>query len=220
MSGRSDTPARSRRHLLTALAVATSCTAFAAASVDAGAAQSAGRYRLPYVTAAAVSVGNDHRTHTPPGRIDMTRRYGAPVVAAASGTIRAVVDANTVRRCQDDATVVGRCSDYNNYVWIQHANGEWTKYTHLQTGSVTARGWKVGSRVTAGATIGLEGDVGAASGSHLHFEVAVPTDPNDLTPFSVKGGFIEGTNVIPRFCNAIGGTYNVTAGRTYFAVPC
>ena len=24
----------------------------------------------------------------------------------------------------------------NNYVWIRHANGEWTKYTHFETDSV------------------------------------------------------------------------------------
>jgi hypothetical protein len=62
----------------------------------------------------------------------------------------------------------------NNYVWIEHPNGEWTKYTHMQFGSVTAAGRFIGECVDAGTPLGLEGDVGIAGGPHVHFEVAVP----------------------------------------------
>jgi|GEM_PF-1396089 len=62
----------------------------------------------------------------------------------------------------------------NNFVWIEHANGEWTKYTHLQTGSVSAAGRSVDEYVPAGTPLGLEGDIGYAGGVHCHFEVAVP----------------------------------------------
>ena len=43
------------------------------------------------------------------------------------------------------------------------------------TGSVTTNaGLRVGTNVVAGQYLGNEGKIGAASGDHLHFEVAVP----------------------------------------------
>ncbi|GMU20668.1 MAG: hypothetical protein AMXMBFR13_07650 [Phycisphaerae bacterium] len=78
----------------------------------------------------------------------------------------------------------GTCQNIaNNFVWMEHPNGEWTKYTHMQRGSVgpgpdnngnPGAGRFVGEFVAAGTPLGLEGDVGIASGPHLHFEVAVP----------------------------------------------
>lgn len=57
----------------------------------------------------------------------------------------------------------------NNYIWIEHPNGEWSKYTHIQTNSALV---SVGQNVVAGTPLGLEGDVGIAGGRHVHFEVA------------------------------------------------
>lgn len=71
----------------------------------------------------------------------------------------------------------------NNFVWMEHPNGEWTKYTHMQRGSVgtgtdnngnPGAGRVVNQFVNAGAPLGIEGDVGIAGGPHVHFEVAVP----------------------------------------------
>jgi hypothetical protein len=71
----------------------------------------------------------------------------------------------------------------NNFVWIEHPNGEWTKYTHMLRGSVgpgtdnngnPGAGRFEGEFVAAGTPIGIEGDVGFASGPHVHFEVGVP----------------------------------------------
>jgi murein DD-endopeptidase MepM/ murein hydrolase activator NlpD len=191
------------------------------APVPSAYAYASGRYRLPYNNLAAVYVSRDYYSHTPVGSLDMRFKDGSQVVAAASGTIRAIVDHHTVEGCTDSSTVVGKCSDYNNYVWIQHSNGEWSKYSHLKTNSVKSRGWRVGSRISAGQVVGLQGNVGASHGSHLHFEVAIPWDSTDLTPwYSDKGGFIQGTRVIPRFCNVWGNTYVVQSGRTYYPVPC
>jgi hypothetical protein len=77
----------------------------------------------------------------------------------------------------------GTCSAANNFVWIEHPNGEWTKYTHMLRGTVgqgtdnngdPGAGRFVGEFVAAGTPLGIEGDVGYASGPHVHFEVAVP----------------------------------------------
>jgi murein DD-endopeptidase MepM/ murein hydrolase activator NlpD len=105
--------------------------------------------------------------------------------------------------------------DDNNYVWIAHANGEWTKYTHLETGSVTAEGHVVGDFVPAGTPLGLEGEVGADGRVHTHFEVVVPDDPaNAIT----AGGFIIGQSRVPLIFGVAG---NVPSdGQTYAAGPC
>jgi murein DD-endopeptidase MepM/ murein hydrolase activator NlpD len=107
--------------------------------------------------------------------------------------------------------IVGTCGQYNNYVWIEHPNGEWTKYTHFGTGTVTIdNGWEVGDWVNAGEVLGLEDDIGQATGTpnanHLHFEVAIPNDPNAATlPLTgVKGGFINlnlAQNLVPITCD-------------------
>jgi murein DD-endopeptidase MepM/ murein hydrolase activator NlpD len=189
---------------------------------------SAGIYRIPFANGTSVTANNDHHTHPNAfDRVDLGAANFSTVVAAASGIIRGLVDTNgddpEEHSCTDDTTVVGDCSDYNNYVWIEHPNGEWTKYTHMETGSVAANGWAVGETILVGQPIGLMSDVGAATGPHLHFEVAVPSDPNDITPFSELGGFIQGSNVVTFVCDiqSIGDGDNLyTQGEAYTANPC
>ena len=211
---------------------------------------STGIYRIPYPDGTNVSVTGDHHTHSPVNRIDMNAGAGTPIVAAASGFIRAIVDfhgnspgaGNGVdingnpqndaleHSCQDgtpavqNSVVVGFCQDYNNYVWVEHPNGEWTKYTHFGTGTVTANNWAVGQWINVGEVLGLEGDVGRASGPHLHFEVGLPDDPNDLTPFCQNGGFMVGgscdfgDNLPPTVCDIANNQY--VDGSSYTANPC
>ena len=52
-----------------------------------------------------------------------------------------------------NSTVIGFCQNYNNYIWIEHPNGEWSKYTHMQTGSITGApgNLSVGDTVLVGA---------------------------------------------------------------------
>lgn len=129
----------------------------------------------------------------------------------------------------EDSTVVGFCSDYNNYVWIEHPNGEWTKYTHFATGTVSRPapdgfGWSVGDTVLVGQALGLQSDIGSASGTHLHFEVAAIPASAPEQPFSTKGGFIDASwNVVTVVCFADGddnGDSLYTEGESYTAGPC
>jgi len=195
---------------------------------------SEGVYRIPYANGVGIKVTRDHHDHAPAkDRIDMIGLTGGEaIVAAASGTIRAIVDRhgnylglgdglaangtspqddNREHSCTDDTQVAGSCSDHNNYVWIEHPNGEWTKYTHFLTRTVSGvYQWKVGDWIRAGEVLGLEGDVGAASGPHLHFEVGRPTDPAALQPFTTLGGFMvpqSGVNLVPRVCGIAGALY-------------
>lgn len=174
--------------------------ALLAAPVAASAADpSKGVYRIPYADGTSMRVGRDHLTHTPPGRLDLNGTGGGTyrIVAAAAGKIVGLEDSFDER--QDSATAK-QCN--NNYVWIAHANGEWSKYSHMRKGTTTGKaGLKLNDTVTAGQYLGDEGQVGCAGGDHLHFEVAVP--PATAPFFSTVGGFIGGgsaANRNPRMC--------------------
>src|SRR5688500_9099144 len=120
-----------------------------AAANHVGFQMSTGIYRMPYADGTNMTVSNDHHNHNPVDRIDMVAgAANAPVVAAASGVIRFIVDFNgnsngngdgrdmtgalnpghdaLEHSCQDgtpavqNSVVVGFCTDYNNYVWVSH----------------------------------------------------------------------------------------------------
>jgi len=177
---------------------------------------SRGIYRLPFANGIDITVTNDHLNHCPRGRIDMVGDNGNDIVAAGDGWIRAIVDTYTKHAC--DCSTDPNC--HNNYVWIEHPNGEWTKYTHFVVNSVTDLEHYVGEWVTAGTQLGTQGDIGCATGVHLHFEVAQPIDTNTLV-FSTDGGFIDGDwakNVIPVFCDI---SNNILVdGGSYTAENC
>lgn len=180
---------------------------------------SKGIYRIPFIDGTAVEVVCDHLSHCPRGRIDMVGTNGDfngeyVVAAAADGFIRKIVENHSV---QCDCSV-DNCE--NNYIWIEHANGEWTKYTHFKHNSVSVYNHYEGEFVTAGTALGYEGDVGCAAGVHLHFEAAQPVDTNTLV-FSESGGYIDeawAKNVIPVFCNISGNV--MVKGGDYFAGDC
>ncbi|NZA25770.1 peptidoglycan DD-metalloendopeptidase family protein [Luteimonas sp. SJ-92] len=190
-----------------------------AAAID----PSQGVYRIPYADGTEVRVTNDHVRHAPPGRIDMRGRGGGTyrIVAAADGHVRHIEDGFDQRLTCKKGDGQPR---NNNYVWIEHANGEWTKYTHMQKGSVTGRrkaNLRVGQFVKAGTWLGDEGEVGCASGPHLHFEVGVPRASD---PISSVGGFLQDNddserNRIPRICGISGGRFASDTSYTARRVP-
>ncbi|MCA9972714.1 MAG: peptidoglycan DD-metalloendopeptidase family protein, partial [Anaerolineales bacterium] len=74
-----------------------------------------------------------------------------PILAAAAGIVTNTLTSHT---------------GYGNRVWIDHENGYATLYAHLQSISVTN-----GTAVTAAQTIGIMGNSGNSTGTHLHFGV-------------------------------------------------
>ncbi len=173
-------------------------------------------YRSPYANGTEYRVAQDDITHSPLGAFDL-RATGTDdcnthqIVAAAAGTVRYV---------EDDYNVSGPgLSASNNYVWISHANGEWTKYTHFKQNSVAV---SVGQVVSAGTYLGLECSIGAVSPAgfrHLHFEVRAPVDPVNPN-MDLTGGFMDSTEprLIPVICDIPNNYY--TQGETYTAANC
>lgn len=94
--------------------------------------------------------------------IDIGAGYGAPVVAAASGTV----------------VIAGPQSGYGNTVVIDHGGGLATLYGHLSKISVAS-----GRQVSAGQQVGAVGSSGNSTGPHLHFEVRVDGTPVDPMPY-------------------------------------
>jgi peptidoglycan hydrolase-like protein with peptidoglycan-binding domain len=84
--------------------------------------------------------------------VDFPAPTGTAVGAAAAGRV----------------SWVGVRPGWGLVVTLAHGDGVRTMYAHLSWSSV-----RLGQRVTAGATVGLVGATGDATGPHLHFEVRI-----------------------------------------------
>jgi murein DD-endopeptidase MepM/ murein hydrolase activator NlpD len=132
--------------------------------------------------------------------------YGADVLAAADGTVADIAndapeDANFLRhvgesddaygaRVEDDQgalLVKGERAIGGNFVIIDHGNGEYSLYAHLQPGSVRV---KPGDVVKQGQPIAKLGSSGNSTEPHLHFQVC-----DAPKPLSCSGIPIRFTNV-------------------------
>lgn len=80
-----------------------------------------------------------------------------PVAAFRSGIVIAVIHSN---------------ASFGNHVVIDHGGGLTSLYGHLANTTVI-----VGQQVSAGTTIGHEGNTGASTGTHVHFETDLNGKP-------------------------------------------
>ncbi|MCA1850469.1 MAG: M23 family metallopeptidase, partial [Acidobacteria bacterium] len=87
---------------------------------------------------------------------DIDAEMGAPVSAAASGTV----------------AVAGVQNGYGNVVYIDHGNGLSTRYGHLSHIDVS-----VGQKIMRGEVLGRVGSTGRSTGPHLHYEVRINSEP-------------------------------------------
>lgn len=96
----------------------------------------------------------------------------APVTAAADGVVVEVADGHYDRcRATGDGTIDCDGNDgIANSVIVEHADGKWTMYWHLVSGSVAVQ---PGDPVRCGDVLGLVGSSGYSSGPHLHFQVTL-----------------------------------------------
>lgn len=100
-----------------------------------------------------------NRPHT---GVDISARAGAPVQAAAPGTI----------------TFAGQSPGYGKMVEVDHGYGYVTRYAHASRLRVSA-----GDQVRRGDVIAEVGQTGLTTGPNLHYEVLVGGDPVDPRPF-------------------------------------
>ncbi len=180
-------------------------------------------YRIPYADGTNVKVTRDFSTHNPPGRFDMHGKGGGThrIVAAADGIIRHIQDSRS--KNQHPMRILRNREDcLNNFVWIEHANHEWSKYSHMQFGTTTTKSkLKVGDQVSQGDYLGDEGNVGCAAPAHLHFEIVkVGADDSDPQVDDKSGdlddyGFDAQRN--PRFSDFTEKTFTLKDGEKYIA---
>ncbi len=88
--------------------------------------------------------------------IDIGADYGAPIAAAAAGTVE----------------YAGWISGYGNTIIINHGGGISTLYGHNQSLAAS-----VGQQVSQGETIAYCGSTGNSTGPHCHFEVRQNGEP-------------------------------------------
>jgi peptidase M23-like protein len=131
--------------------------------------------------------------------------YGAEVLAAADGRVVTAVgdapeDLTILRRAGEDmdgymkrlmqsqATLAaqGTTALAGNYVVIDHGDGEYSLYAHMQPGSLRV---KSGDEVKAGEPVGRLGSSGNSTAPHLHFQLCDGPDPLDCAgiPIAFKG---------------------------------
>lgn len=185
--------------------------------------QSTNIYRIPYADGTHVHVSRDFYDHRPVGRIDMHGKGTGTfrIVAAAAGTIRYIEDSRSKQQHPED-WLRNTKDCFNNYVWIEHANREWSKYSHMRFGTTSAKaGLKVGDHVEQGDYLGDQGKVGCAWPAHLHFQIMQVHEDDDNPGIDPTSGGMKGYKLKdernPRFSDLTGKVFTMKDGENYFA---
>jgi hypothetical protein len=118
--------------------------------------------------------------------VDLVSQPGpGPVVAVAAGTV----------------TEAAYRGGYGNAVDVDHGGGITSRYAHLARINPTIA---VGTAVTAGQVLGVEGSTGTSTGNHLHLEILINGDPVDPVPFMAeRGAPLDGRAVAPTPTTAV-----------------
>lgn len=115
--------------------------------------------------------------------------YGVDIKLATGDSVRCAFE-GTVR-------IARRSSTFGNVVMVRHKNGLETIYAHLSAIHV-----RIGQHVESGEILGLGGNTGHSSGSHLHYEVrykGMPINPNTIISFA-DGKLVKDSIAIDRGC--------------------
>ncbi|EBA05756.1 peptidoglycan DD-metalloendopeptidase family protein [Sagittula stellata] len=122
--------------------------------------------------------------------VDWAAPTGTPIVSAMNGTVE----------------YAGPGGGYGNVIYIDHGNGQQTRYAHMSKYGA----FKKGDRVKAGDVIGYVGTTGRSTGPHLHFELRVngtPVDPlsyrASVTVAAVSDGGQPGSAAVEQLVNKI-----------------
>lgn len=99
----------------------------------------------------------------------VTLRYNGIGIAAPAGTPVKAVESGSVQ-------IAGPLEGYGSTVVISHGAGSYTLYLRLKTVNV-----RVGQQVSAGQVVGAVGGEGTEHGSHLEFQVRLPSQGGSPT---------------------------------------
>ncbi len=137
-------------------------------------------YTLPYargstypITQSHVNISTHHLGNLYAIDWDMPR--GAAVHAARDGVVVSTYRLSANNSLTGEATA--------NHIWIQHPDGTIGKYLHLDYDGVLVA---EGQSIHAGERIGVAGNTGFSSGSHLHFSVSTLGGDSLYQTFNVK----------------------------------
>jgi murein DD-endopeptidase MepM/ murein hydrolase activator NlpD len=101
-------------------------------------------------------------SHQNENSLDFNMPMGTEIYSARAGIVCKVIESNS-RHCKER-----ECAKYNNYIRVYHDDGTFAEYTHIRKdGSIVNEG----DTISIGQLIGYSGNVGWASGPHLHFTV-------------------------------------------------
>lgn len=114
---------------------------------------------------------------------DFAMPEGTIVRASAPGKVVKVV--NSIPGFQ--------ARSWGNYIIIEHENGIYSRYAHLQLGSILLR---PGMKVNQGQVIGRSGNTGNSTGPHLHYQVENKDGFSQPSSFVEVGVPITSQNVI------------------------
>ena len=127
----------------------------------------------------------------PADRLSSYPSFGAPVHAAAGGTVAEASDGAPEQVPQAQRAPMEINAYAGNHVVIDMDDGAFALYAHLKTGTVAV---KAGDKVTAGEVIGRLGSTGNSDAPHLHFHVmdgpwplAASGLPYEFTAFTGRG---------------------------------
>jgi murein DD-endopeptidase MepM/ murein hydrolase activator NlpD len=100
--------------------------------------------------------------------VDYRARTGTSIMSTADGVV----------------TAARRNGGYGLMIEISHGNGFKTRYAHLSKALV-----RRGQKVKRGEIIGLVGNTGHSTGSHLHYEVLFRGEHRDPLQYVIPDGF-------------------------------
>ncbi|MBB4952829.1 hypothetical protein H4S14_000872 [Agrobacterium vitis] len=103
--------------------------------------------------------------------VDYDAPLGSPIVAAGDGVV----------------IKISSESGYGKYVRVKHDFGYTTTYAHI---SGTAKGLKVGDRVSQGQVIAFIGSTGLSTGPHLYYELRMGDKYADPTKTKISAGTV------------------------------
>lgn len=101
-------------------------------------------------------------SHKNENALDFKMPVGTKIYAARDGV---VVD---IEESFSKSCTTSECAKYNNFILIYHSDGTFAEYTHIKKNGAEV---KIGDQIKIGQFIGHSGDVGWATGPHLHFIV-------------------------------------------------